>query len=109
MASAQLIVENSPSLGWLAALFAASVFLYVVYQRTLHPLAGIPGPTIASLTRLWLGRQFRKKAMHRVEIALHRRYGSVVRIAPTEVTVSSPQAMHLVYGTYHSPAGPQSM
>jgi hypothetical protein len=31
-----------------------SSFIYVVYQRFFHPLASIPGPFSASLSRLWM-------------------------------------------------------
>ncbi|KAL7949968.1 cytochrome P450 [Trichoderma barbatum] len=86
-----------PSLPTLAIVIAIFT-LYWVYQRIFHPLSKVPGPLIASLTRLWLGRQFRSLKMHRIEMGLHHRYGSVVRIAPTEVSVSSPQAMQLLYG-----------
>lgn len=97
-----LNIDNHPSRLTLAVSIAILI-LYGVYQRIFHPLAKVPGPVVASLTRLWLGRQFRDLKMHRVEMALHHRYGSVVRIAPTEVSVSSPQAMQLLYGTFPFP------
>ncbi|EHK20388.1 uncharacterized protein TRIVIDRAFT_224106 [Trichoderma virens Gv29-8] len=92
-----LDVSNRPFRLTLAIGIATSI-LYGTYQRIFHPLAKVPGPVVASLTRLWLGRQFRSLKMHRIEIALHHRYGSVVRIGPKEVSVSSPQAMQLLYG-----------
>ena len=61
--------------------------LYVVYQRFFSPLAGIPGPFWASLSRLWYAYIVWKGNMHQVLPGLHRKYGDVVRIAPNEVQV----------------------
>jgi hypothetical protein len=37
--------------------------------------------------------------MHEVDLALHEKYGPLVRISPNEVSVWSAQAVKLVYGT----------
>ena len=72
--------------------------LYIVYCRFWSPLAGIPGPFTASLSRLWLVQQSRAGSMHRTMIELHRRHGQTVRIGPNEVSVTHPEVIKKVYG-----------
>ena len=75
------------------------VAVYVVYQRFFSPLAGIPGPFSASLSRWWLVKKTRGGQMHRDMIMLHDHYGPLVRIAPDEVSVVDPTAIKKIYGT----------
>lgn len=60
---------------------------YVIYQRFLSPLAGIPGPLSASLSRLWITNASRAGRFHVVIQDLHKKHGKVVRIGPNEVYV----------------------
>jgi hypothetical protein len=64
----------------------------------LHPLAKVPGPSLASLSPLWLVWQCMKLRRPRLDLELHKRYGSVVRIAPNEVIFSNPDYFRDVYG-----------
>ena len=59
---------------------------YVVYIRFFSPLAGVPGPFLASLSRMWLAQRSWKGDMHRTMMTLHEKYGSVVRTGPNEVS-----------------------
>ncbi len=61
-------------------------------KRYLSPLRSYPGPLLASTTRLWKVLSTASGRTHLDHIALHKRYGPVVRIAPNEVSVSSPEA-----------------
>ncbi|KAI9834154.1 MAG: hypothetical protein M1826_005265 [Phylliscum demangeonii] len=85
-------------LGHQAYFYLGLIVLYVVYYRFLHPLSKVPGPFWASLSRLWLVKHARSGEMHRTAIALHRRYGPLVRTGPNEVSVSDPQAVKMIYG-----------
>jgi hypothetical protein len=40
----------------------------------------------------------RKGDMHTKMISLHRKYGSLVRTGPSEVSVSDPEAVKTIYG-----------
>ncbi|PIA92186.1 Benzoate 4-monooxygenase [Cercospora beticola] len=71
---------------------------WVLYVRFLHPLAGVPGPLLPSLTRLWYVWKIREGSFDEVNRDLHRKYGRLVRIAPNEVSVSDPEAVTLIYG-----------
>lgn len=85
---------------WLSWFTFAVVALvtYMIYQRFFHPLAAVPGPFVASLTRLWLLYQSRTLQRHRVEIALHQKYGKVVRISPNELCISDLKFAKTIYG-----------
>lgn len=72
--------------------------LYVVYYRVLSPLARIPGPVEASLSRLWLIKHTRKGDMHRQMLDLHVKHGKLVRTGPTEVSVTDLNAIKKIYG-----------
>ncbi|KAI9751283.1 MAG: hypothetical protein M4579_006136 [Chaenotheca gracillima] len=76
----------------------AAAFIYIVYQRYLSPLAGVPGPFWASLSRLWVIRRSLVGDTHRVMIDLHSRHGNLVRIAPNEVSFTDVNAIKKVYG-----------
>lgn len=67
---------------------------YVVYQRWLSPLAKIPGPIWASLSRWWLVRVSLSDNYNREMMRLHRNYGDIVRVGPDEVYDKGPTSMY---------------
>ncbi|RLL95435.1 hypothetical protein CFD26_100536 [Aspergillus turcosus] len=66
--------------------------------RTLS-LRPIPGPFLTRLTKLWYFDRVRKAHFETDNVALHRRYGPVVRIAPDHYSISGRAAIKTVYGT----------
>ncbi|KAK3307209.1 cytochrome P450 [Chaetomium strumarium] len=76
---------------WALALVGALV-VRALYKRYASPLRKYPGPFLASVTRLWKVKSTASGRTHLEHIELHRKYGPVVRIAPNEVSVSSPEA-----------------
>ena len=79
--------------------FLAAAVAYVGYQRYFHPLASIPGPLLAALTSAWKLQLLRTGAYDRELVALHRKYGHFVRIAPNEVVISDKRAIKQIYDT----------
>lgn len=73
-----------------------------LYVREVTPLRSIPGPFLASISRLWIFQKQRGYQRQQVDIDLHRKYGSIVRISPHEVMVSSPKSLRTVYGMLRS-------
>ncbi|KAK5017362.1 hypothetical protein LTR16_001803 [Cryomyces antarcticus] len=75
----------------------ASIAWTIVYNVFLSPLSAIPGPLFAKITAKWLilvdlaGN--RTSTIHR----LHRTYGSVVRVGPTEVSFSDAEVIKELY------------
>lgn len=71
---------------------------YCLYNRYLHPLRKIPGPFLASLSPLWIAWQSWKCRRPHLDIALHKKYGSIVRISPDEIIFSNADYYRQVYG-----------
>ncbi|KAK4109835.1 cytochrome P450 [Canariomyces notabilis] len=76
---------------WLPLLIA-TIVIRALYKRYASPLRKYPGPFLASVSRLWKVKSTASGRTHLEHIALHRKYGPIVRIAPNEVSVSSPEA-----------------
>ena len=73
-------------------LLLTTLILRIAIKRYASPLRKYPGPFLASFSRLWKVLSTASGRTHLDHIALHRKYGPVVRIAPDEVSVSSPEA-----------------
>ncbi|KAH7066573.1 cytochrome P450 [Paraphoma chrysanthemicola] len=73
-------------------------FVYqIVYYRFFHPLRHFPGPFWASVTRLWVAYHNIQRDECEVELALHKKHGSVLRITPTLLLVSDATKLPEVY------------
>lgn len=74
----------------------ASIFVLlltvVIKRRFFSPLSDIPGPCLASVTRLWHVSRIIRGRVSQDTLDLHDRHGPFVRIAPDEVSVSHPEA-----------------
>ncbi|KAI1355867.1 cytochrome P450 [Xylaria sp. FL0043] len=63
----------------------------MAYRRYASPLRSLPGPFLASCTRLWKIRSTMSENTQWEHVELHKKYGPVVRIGPNEVSFASPQ------------------
>lgn len=70
---------------------------YLIYIRTLHPLAKYPGPLLASLTNSWKAYYVYKLFFHEKLIELHQRYGPVVRVGPNHLHFWDGNAIAPIY------------
>ncbi|KZT11776.1 cytochrome P450 [Laetiporus sulphureus 93-53] len=78
--------------------FLGFSLLYIVYERlALSPLSRVPGPPLAAITRLVLMYYEFTRQRRRWVHALHMRYGPVVRIAPSEVSFATWDAVKEIY------------
>jgi hypothetical protein len=89
---------SSPSALFTTVILSLLGLLWLVVTREATPLRKVPGPFLASITKLWIVRKQRGYQRPLVDMDLHKRYGPIVRIAPNEVLISSPQAFRTVYG-----------
>ncbi|KAL2795454.1 cytochrome P450 [Aspergillus keveii] len=80
------------------ALLASYELGWIIYCRFFHPLRAIPGPLLASISRVWLVHQAATGHLEQTQRALHRKYGSLVRIAPNEVICSDLAVLKTIYG-----------
>ncbi|KAI1264703.1 putative cytochrome P450 [Xylariaceae sp. FL1019] len=75
--------------------FAVAKIFYNVF---LHPLRAIPGPLSHRMTILPRAFYHMNGNLSFHVTELHKRYGTVVRVAPNELAFSSPQAWRDIYG-----------
>ena len=66
------VVKTNP---W--TIVAVLFVLRLAYKRYGTSLRSVPGPFMASFTRLWKLRQMYRGDMHLTDIALHRKYGTL--------------------------------
>ena len=71
---------------------------YTLYTILTSPLRNVPGPFVARFTKLWYLAHVRRGRFEQENIALHRRYGPIVRIAPDHYSLDHPDAVRAVYG-----------
>ncbi|KAI0205168.1 cytochrome P450 [Astrocystis sublimbata] len=76
---------------------------YCLYNVLFHPLSKFPGPLTYRMTVLPRTWYHCRGELPFQTSALHEQYGPVVRIAPNELSYSSPQAWRDIYG--HKKAG----
>lgn len=76
----------------------ASCLIYLIWNKFYHGLNKYNGPFLASLTdwwRLWDVWNRRAEITH---MALHQRYGDIVRLGPNYLSFSCPAALKEIYG-----------
>lgn len=90
-------IVQAASTQWIAILITSVLSLVFVatYRLLFHPLAALPGPKLAAISPWW---QIRKIIVAKpYELALHDKYGPVVRTAPNEVVCNSKEAFDAIY------------
>ena len=80
-------------LPWLVPLVIANL----LYKRYATSLRHVPGPFLASFSNLWKLTAAWDEDMPEKNIAVHRKYGPVVRIGHNTVSVSDPSALSTIY------------
>ena len=66
-------------LPWLLLVVAVA---WIAYVRLLHPLSGVPGPYLASITKLWYVRKVYEGNFDKLNRELHDIYGEWFRENP---------------------------
>jgi cytochrome P450 len=83
---------------WVLSLaFVVLTVLYVVYQRTWHPLAGYPGPFWASISDFWGAKAFWSGQHPYILTELHEKHGPVVRFGPNKLSFISQDAVNAIF------------
>lgn len=70
--------------------------VYSIWAYVASPLRAIPGPWASRFSRLWYFSKVRAGSFHHENIALHQKYGPIVRVAPGYFSISAPDKT--VYG-----------
>ena len=81
-----------------ACILAAAIYVVASLLREyfIASTRSIPGPWPARISKLWFFRKVREGNFHHVNIALHEKFGDIVRIAPGYYSIVSPEKT--VYG-----------
>lgn len=80
------------------ALLLLTFVTRAVYRIWFHPLARVPGPFAAKFTHMWQTvKSFQGTWYHDI-LAVHEKYGPVVRISPDEISFVDGDAMKRLYG-----------
>ncbi|KAI1334920.1 cytochrome protein [Xylariaceae sp. FL0016] len=89
-------------------LFAIAIGGLIAYAlaSTIHdlffsPLRNVPGPPLARFTRLWEFAIVRRGYFFRDLIALHEKYGPVVRLAPNRFSFNRTEEMKKIYDLHN--------
>jgi len=78
--------------------FPILLAVYIIYTRYLTGISHIPGPWIASVSNFWKISAAWHQEMPQRNIALHRKYGPLVRMGPNMISVDDPSALNIIYG-----------
>ncbi|KAJ7065627.1 high nitrogen upregulated cytochrome P450 monooxygenase 2 [Mycena amicta] len=85
----------------LGALFIGTLVSSIIAYRLSpwHPLAHIPGPMMAKVSKLWAVKLVLSGNKARVLKELHDKLGDFVRIGPNEISIVNADAIPSVFGT----------
>ncbi|ETI19665.1 hypothetical protein G647_08678 [Cladophialophora carrionii CBS 160.54] len=72
--------------------------LIFAYQSLTSPLRSVPGPLVARFSRLYYLYRLSLGRWEHDDLALHRKYGPVVRVAPDMYSIDHPEVVKKVYG-----------
>jgi hypothetical protein len=97
---ATIMLEHLVSLSIIPILlFAVAVHCgFTLVQIFVDPLRDVPGPGLARFSRLWYLYKIYQGDFETTNIALHEKYGPVVRIAPNEYSVNDVDGAKVIYG-----------
>ncbi|PLB54730.1 cytochrome P450 [Aspergillus steynii IBT 23096] len=108
VASGFIFLQYQQGLAWntaLATTLQHAVFYLVgvyssliTYRLFFHPLRHFPGPIGARISNLWLPTQLPKHDAHRKLVALHKKYGPIVRVGSSDLSIIHPSAVPIIYG-----------
>src|SRR4030088_528640 len=97
MSSVSMLSKDmSPKL--LIGSFLVLTTLVTWFLRSYLRLRHVPGPFLASLTNIPRLSWVLSNRAHDIHIALHKKYGPLVRFGPNMVSVQDPAEISTIYG-----------
>ncbi|KAL4962125.1 cytochrome P450 [Aspergillus stella-maris] len=78
-------------------LLLGGLAIRILYRLYMHPLRHIPGPTLASITSLYLAYHTYIGDEATTIASLHKTHGPILRIAPNDVSIADPAALDAIY------------
>ena len=64
----------------------------------MHPLNDVPGPMLAKVSSIWIALNSLRMRRAQSLSTAHRKYGSMIRVAPNELSFSDPAVYREIYG-----------
>ncbi|KAK0659474.1 putative cytochrome P450 [Cercophora samala] len=99
--------ESSQLLKWTFSFLTIWLVMNIVYNLYFHPLSRVPGPTSWGALRLrYVWALVNGTIVHDFE-KLHQKYGSIVRVAPSELSFTTPDAWTDILQPGHTPPLPK--
>ena len=94
-----LITENQSAVLIIAAIVAIASLVYYTILLPLYfsPLAAIPGPKLAAITKYYILYKTWSEQRNRLVHDLHAKYGPIVRLGPEEISISDPAYIKEIY------------
>lgn len=94
------IIISFPAAALYYAVYAVPplFLLYLTLNYFYNSLNVFPGPFWAHLTDIWRYIDVRGRRPELTHIALHRKYGDVVRLGPRTLSFADPKATKVIYG-----------
>ncbi|KAE8150476.1 cytochrome P450 [Aspergillus avenaceus] len=91
----------------LLLLVLAGAVIRTLYRAYGGPTARIPGPWVTRFTRFWELRAVSRGDFEHTNIALHKKYGPIVRTAPFTFSINDPAVVKQIYlgGSAYPKAG----
>jgi hypothetical protein len=84
-------------MGWAAMILATTQVIIFVYKALTSPLRTVPGPFLARFGRLYYFIKVAQGRWEHDDMALHRKYGPVVRVGSDLYSIDSPEVLKSVY------------
>jgi len=75
------------------------ILVIAIYNVTFHPLARFPGPKLYGAFRFPFLWRLALEDTANMHIELHKKYGSVVRLSPKDLSFNTSQALRGIYYT----------
>ncbi|KAF5017302.1 hypothetical protein F66182_10783, partial [Fusarium sp. NRRL 66182] len=93
-----MVIDSILASGFWAVTLGVIVWVfYTAGKAYLDPLRDVDGPFIARFTGLWHLKKIFEGKFELVNIALHKKYGTVVRIAPNVYSIDDPDCAKVLY------------
>lgn len=94
-----ILVKNPEVLLLVGSLLGLSVAIYyiILLPFFFSPLCNIPGPKLAAITKYYILYKTWSEQRNRLVHELHAKYGPIIRIAPTEISISDPAYVKEIY------------
>ncbi|CEL10886.1 hypothetical protein ASPCAL13993 [Aspergillus calidoustus] len=94
------LYSSMKTTAWMVITHLAGLYIsLILYRAYFHPLQHITGPYGAKISGLWFSFRMRRVPAYKLLRDLHARYGPIVRVGPSNVSIIHPQGVAQIYGS----------